>query len=131
MSQSRHQTSLGVTGCRKEIAKDRDNVARSDVARCRKNVEMSWRAGCRARSLEFTKRQQSRRLRSTLRHYNRIPPDWGVSPAELRELSCTPAVRSPTLTPRPVWLAALSAAQPADAKLGKVPHVRSVENLET
>ena len=34
---------------------------------------------CRARSLEFTKRQQSRRLRSTLRHYNRIPPDWGVS----------------------------------------------------
>ena len=35
MSQSRHRTSLGVTGCRKEIAKDRDNVARMsrDVAR--------------------------------------------------------------------------------------------------
>ena len=38
---------------------------------------------CRARSLEFTKRQQSRQLRSrqlrsTLRHYNRIPPDCGV-----------------------------------------------------
>ena len=34
---------------------------------------------CHARSLDFTKRQQSRRLRSTLRHYNRIPPDWGVT----------------------------------------------------
>ena len=35
MSQSRHRTSLGVTGCRKEIAKGRDNVARMsrDVAR--------------------------------------------------------------------------------------------------
>ena len=41
MSQSRHRTSLGVTGCRKEIVKDRDNVAR--MSRCRKNVEMSWR----------------------------------------------------------------------------------------
>ena len=31
----RHRTSLGVTGCRKEIAKDRDNVTRMsrDVAR--------------------------------------------------------------------------------------------------
>ena len=43
MSQSRHRTSLGVTGCRKEIAKDRDSVAiMINVARCRKiNVEMS------------------------------------------------------------------------------------------
>ena len=65
MSQSRHRTSLGVTGCRgKEIAKDRDNVARMSRARCRKHVEMSRDVvACRARSLEFTKRQQSRRLR--------------------------------------------------------------------
>ena len=50
--------------------------------RCRKNVEMAigrgWRLACRASSLEFTKRQQPHRLRSTLRHHNRIPPDWGV-----------------------------------------------------
>ena len=39
---------------------------------------MSWRVA-QDRSSEFTKRQQSRRLRSTLRHYNRIPPDWGVT----------------------------------------------------
>ena len=74
MTQSRPRTSLGVTGCRKEIAKMcRKNVAR-DVAR----IEMC-RGACRSRSLNFSKRQQSRRLRSTLRHYNRIPPDWGVA----------------------------------------------------
>ena len=44
---------------------------------------------CRARSLNFTvKRQQSRRLRSTLRHYNRIPPDWGVTCRVLSRISC-------------------------------------------
>ena len=45
MLQSRHRTSLGVTGCHKEIAKDRDNVARMsrDVASRKKNVEISWR----------------------------------------------------------------------------------------
>ena len=80
MSQSRHRTSLGVTGCRKEIAKDRERSqeCREMSQDCRDVV------ACRARSLEFTKRQESRRLRSTLRHYNRIPPDWGVPRFRLR-----------------------------------------------
>ena len=78
MSQSVHRTSLAVTGYRKrqkEIAKDCDNVARMsrDVARMSK---------CRGVSRKIVRvheaSRQSRRLRTTLRHYNRIPPDWGV-----------------------------------------------------
>ena len=93
MSQSRHQTSLGVTGCRKEIPKDRDKgQCRKNVARFRKNVARMSRdfarmSRCRGVPRKIvrvhTKRQQSRRLRSTLRHNDnrigiRIPTDWGV-----------------------------------------------------
>ena len=101
MSQSVHRTSLAVTGCRKEIAKDRDNVAKMsrDVARCRNVV------ACRARSLEFTKRHQSRRLRSTLRHYNRIPPDWGVGPVPVVwSVTRGSTYRTPERSPNMQWL---------------------------
>ena len=81
MSQSRHWTSLGVTGCRKEIAKDRKNVARMsrDVTRMSRFRGVA-RKIVRVHNITQDERQQSRRLiRSTLRHYNRIPPDWGVA----------------------------------------------------
>ena len=99
MSQSRHRTSLGVTGCRKEIAKDRDNVARMsrDVARMSRCRGVSLKI---VRDLEFTKRQQSRRLRATLPTLQQnpsIPPDWGVANGDDRTDRAFPRRRQPLL----------------------------------
>ena len=74
MSQSHHRASLGVTEC---IARRSRKIA----IMSQECHEMSQKcrdvAACRARSLEFTKRQQLRRLRSTLRHYERDPTGLG------------------------------------------------------
>ena len=94
-------TSLGVTGCRKEIAIV-SQECREMSRECRDVV--AWRA----RSLEFTKRQQLRRLRSTLRHYNRIPPDWGsgiTSRASVRNRKLKRLVRAGFLGFRPSFVA--------------------------
>ena len=75
--------------CRSRVT-GRHKVSRDVARRSRKIAIMSQECremsqkcrhvvACRPRSLEFTKRQQLRQLRSTLRQYNRIPPDWGVS----------------------------------------------------
>ena len=95
MPQSRHRTSLGVTGCRKE-RRERSRQCRIEECRLRCGARMSTvERSCRgvsratARSLEFTKRQQSRRPRSTLRHYNKIQTDWRVTARALGTVGIT------------------------------------------